>query len=591
MPINKFNSYAVFIGPCLNSGFSSINYSGLFSYGGPKAIQNNFTFYTGARFLPSNFANAGVGSIEQVFLNNEAVLKVESTSPGTNQCGADILRYPASGYIRMYGEIYIPSTNVTATRASVTLGNTVLIASGYNRWNPVFCYFRNENVSNNPFQLALRDGNTANDNQGSPTFGVSDGDLAYFRNLAVIIESGQVPFTGDTHINLLQNLDLVQNVGLEINENITDLKEIGRPQMIDRQNLFYQDGNLSISYLQHSLENELKFGFNVNHPDILFNQGRAKFNNYNYDVLCNLTGNSITGFSSGYLYPLANNKYKNFYISITDLEDNNNKNYSTGHTDPHSESQTLAIGNAYLKSYRVAGSVNTVPLATVSYTFFNLTEQPKDYGYIPSIYPESGNYHTGQYYLLPNIKDKDYAVILPRNVQISLSGLNSFANLTGCLWREFDFSIDFNTKQNERLGWHIPDSCDIQTPNKISIRLEGLVEDHDMYQLRSLKNSPSNLSISYFGCTGNSLAEKIRYDFRGCKIDNIQTNYSVSNLNSITVSLTQELSFPLNGNGFFMSGILWQNPTNISKTVALKNKDYAIDFIAMSGNNIWLYGN
>lgn len=590
MALNKSYSYSVFIGPDISGGWNYVNHSGLFSKGGIKAIQGINSLYPNARLLASSFATAGVGSVYEDVFDSSDVLVVEATGPSvSSQCSVDISNYPVSGFFRLCGQVYIPSSNTSVTRAAISVGNTVVISTGFNQWNDINSYFRNTNTSNNSFVLSLRDGNVSNDSSSAPSIAVSDGDKAYFRNIKLFLDSGVVPFTGDSHISFIQQLDLVQDLSLDLNNNITDLKEIGKFRMNSRDNVYYPDGTVTISYLQSSLQNEFKLGWNCNFSDYIFHNGRARYTGYNYDVMLNLTGTSLSGFASGFLYPFNNNRSKNLFLHVN--TNNSEERYltqETGVANVYDQSYTIGLGNAYLKSYRVVGSYNTLPLASVSYNFFNLTNQPEDYGLLPSIHRESGSYITGQYYWLPKFSDKEFSFVQPQRTNINIDYQSSFVNLSGIVWQEYDFSIDFAVKQNERLGYCIPSSCDIQTPNKISIRLQGLATEEQEFYLTTLKNSDINLSISNFACTGNGLVEKIRYDFRGCKIDNVQSNYSIGRFNSITLSLTQELTQPKNGKGFFISGHLWNNPNRLSKGIALPNKNYPIDFIVMTGNHMIL---
>ena len=374
--LRKHHNYSVFIGPCLPSGYNFLNYSGNYA-NGPIIQWDEAGVFGGSLWSPHNIS---LVSGEQYILtptagNTEKILYKSGVISG--------------GLYLINGEVFIPSANTGLLGVGVfTTSPNQKIADIRTRgsWQQ-FNYYGYLNPAESLAITLFSSGHTDSAANWPQPFTGDNIEYAMVKNLSVLLRSGATINTGNHFINLIQSLDRVTAADFNYSPNRNIFTEFGNIDAIDEKNIFFPEGTFTCQYLQTSLANERKLGFNINFTDYITRTGAAFYSAYN--ILSNFTGKISRPFNDQFIYPLDGG-YRNLYLLVNDgYSDNKNIELSNGFPDAKN-AKTISFGNCFLQNYSVSASLGEVPIASVSFGFYNARSDKYNFGIMPNLEVETG---------------------------------------------------------------------------------------------------------------------------------------------------------------------------------------------------------
>lgn len=336
--------------------------------------------------------------------------------------------------------------------------------------------------------------------------------------------SGKHFSSGNSGTNLVQQLYRVTSYDISWNKDTQDVLVLGDYGALDKVVLNAPTVPLNISYILSNLRNESGMGFNI-------------------------SGNQtcLSDFLNG------NQDDKNYFIKIAPPGQAQN-NY-TG------VSSVLAVGNAFVSSYRASAAVGSFATAQVSLQGLELAGFTNSTGFdTPAITPSNGQPIGTWIVTLPTAQSGlagQISALQPGDIQISLTD-NGLLTNNICI-QSFDLSIDLNRQPSQCLGSKFADNYEIQFPVNCQLQVSANVKDLKSGRLSSAICANQDYSVQVDmrapTCDGSLGAIKARYTLSGAKLKG-QT-YGVDANGVETTQLTFDC--PLNGpqnlsQNVFMSG-------------------------------------
>lgn len=296
-------------------------------------------------------------------------------------------------------------------------------------------------------------------------------------NLALL--AGQTPATGEHGSNLAQIRGL-QSLDYAWNNPKEDVQVYGIAAPIARESVESPDVTLDFSYLIQGVENEANMGLQfVGHPYPILHLILSEPNDY---------------------------EEKNYFVFVApDGQD------AVGLNGASSGIAVLGIGNGFINSYSVEGSVGNFAVATVQVAGTNMktytggVSQP-----IPAINPTTGLELTGFSFTIPTLtrlQELGTNVIKPGGIVLDISQAGGIIhNYTSICAQSFNVSFDLNRTPINCLGSKFATSRSITFPVNFNFEVEMLARDVQTGSLAQYLCQTGTyqayLSLREVNCTG-----------------------------------------------------------------------------------------
>lgn len=418
--------------------------------------------------------------------------------------------------------------------------------------------------------------------------------------------------------NLLKQINRVQNVGISIETNRTEIKQLGTRTILSRPTINAPKITIDFEYLVYGLINEARLGFNVNYAQFQYPYTGEPYysDNFNVNLLSGFMARQFTQPTTEPYWPYPMRDCRNIFLvrarEFQELQILGEHRFDVPDTtqgiDPEATGyEVMALGNCYIDSYETSASVNDLIRAKVTYTCDSADFHLSGSGcYIPAINTQTRQPIRNNHFVIPEIREEGGAhVLLPGDVTVSFvpSGFSDFTGLgigfSDMKIQDYSIGINFNRESLESLGYKCPIDRKVTYPVYASLQFGILMGDCqsgnflDTLNLDSgynitikVKNPPNSPFPVYSEYTisqnprhdGPSYGHSdiaLRYDFRGAKFDNIAYN------SEIGINKKAILNFSLNldpdnlQEGLFISGLL--NVEKLSNYLIDESGYYILD--------------
>ena len=253
----------------------------------------------------------------------------------------------------------------------------------------------------------------------------------------------------NTHTNLVQNHNLlrqinrVQNVSFSLAPTRTEVKQLGKRNLVDYPNVLEPNIQLSFDYLLNGLGNDARIGLNVNHAQWQYphSGGTPKYaNNYTVNLLSGLMGRQLTQPTSDPYFPLAMRDNRNIFLVRCAESDRMMRHGKEILTEPDFTQngvdlgvtgfEVFAFGNCYLDSYKTQAAINSFPMASTSWTCENAVFYTSGSGCnIPAINTQTRQTVNSNKFVIPQLFNEGGPSILnPGDITLDISSFHSFSD-------------------------------------------------------------------------------------------------------------------------------------------------------------------
>jgi hypothetical protein len=333
-----------------------------------------------------------------------------------------------------------------------------------------------------------------------------------YQSLALF--AGQVNAVSGTHsAGNIKQLTRVQSWDSDFSRSFTDINQYGQLASLDRIELEAPTVNMSTSWYPTDGSNERYVGLTV------------------------YKGAGETSILSGILNRATD--VKNYFLLVR--EEGADANLGGGGT-----SGVFALGNGFLTSYSLEGSVGDVPNATADFEGFNFrvytsaNNQP-----IPAVDPETGVPVSGNF-TLPAASENDSVnqpkVLRPGDITVDIQGNNGFVE-SDLKIQSFSLNVDLSRSPIEKLGSRFPYTREIDFPLTATMSVEAIAGDLEAFNLADLLCETGTYTLSVTmrknDCSGNG-APAIIARLKGAKLTSESVSTSIGD--NATVSLEYEVS-------------------------------------------------
>jgi hypothetical protein len=373
----------------------------------------------------------------------------------------------------------------------------------------------------------------------NPATGLHHGDAT----LGTIDTQGWLTQAGvNDDDNFVQPLYRVQRASWNATKNLTDVNQFGELAAIDRVPLEPPTVQLTFDYLLANLINEYRMGLTVQS---------------NSDV--------EVSFISGLLNNTTNPK--NYFLRGAAEGQDAIENVSTNYN-------TIAIGNGFLSSYSVQGSVGSFP--TVSVTIDALNINADQFGgtqsgnIIPAVNQEDGTEFTNRWYALPTgttsadgatlTSDVGLSALRPGDITLTFGTLetaDTFLDPDDLKVQSFNLSFDLNQEDLNKLGSKYAFAKVPTFPVAATLQIEAIAGDYATGSLVNIidENESYNPVISM---TQPGSTEVIaRFTLKNAKLDTQASDLSIGQNKTYSMTFNSQIGGPQEVTaGVFASGLL-----------------------------------
>ena len=398
--------------------------------------------------------------------------------------------------------------------------------------------------------------------------------------------------------NLLHEINRVQNVSFSFTPSRSDIKQLGRRQLVDYPNVDSPNIRLDFEYLLNGLANDARLGFNVNYAQYHYPNtgGTARYSdNFTVNVLSGLMGRQLTQPAGDPFYPLACRDNRNIFLVRTwDTDQQLRKrgkekvteaDFTRIGADPESTGyQVFAFGNCYLESYRTRGAVNDFPSSSVSFSCENVAFYLSGSGAnIPAINTQTRQIVNSNKFVIPVTYNEGGPYILhPGDIVLDITstgdGLSGLGvDFNNIFITNYQIEMNLNRELLNSIGYKCPLDRQINFPVFVDLNFGMTVGDTTSGALIDLLNIDSGYNIvlrlrnpldcpPFINTTGNPRQSgpvfsgngqtAIRYDFRDAKFVGMNYNTSIGTNMSASLSFRTEVNPDEPSKGFYMSGLL-----------------------------------
>lgn len=331
--------------------------------------------------------------------------------------------------------------------------------------------------------------------------------------------------------NLISGLYRIQDISYGLNISRTDVGQFGELAAIDRIILEQPTVNIQFSYLQANLYNEKTMG-------LLITSGAS---------------------------PLT------CFANILD-KTQDEKNYFILRTDegldaikpglPTSNDFVYAVGNGFISSYSVEGSVGNFPRATVGIDALNMEFEGSTSGMnIPAINAVDGTEITTWKYQLPPAMSSPVhlsgiSVLRPGDITISINNNEGGPSLTDWKIQSYNISYDLSRTPLLKLGSKYAFSREINYPANATATVTA---DYGASQTGSLIQIINNnldynvqVKINHPSIANTTVAS---FELKKCKLDSNSVSSSIGSNASVTLGFSASIGASgVSDRGVFISG-------------------------------------
>jgi hypothetical protein len=310
----------------------------------------------------------------------------------------------------------------------------------------------------------------------------------------------------------INQLTRVQSWDSDFSRSFTDINQYGNLAAIDRIELEAPTVNMSTSWYPTDGSNEKYAGLTV------------------------FTGsNPQTSIISGILAKESDEK--NYFLLISKEGDDAVGGVATG---------VIGLGNTFLTSYSLEGSVGEVPTASADFEALNFRIYNGVTGHVPAINPSNGISITDVSFELPAAQTNDsvdqITVIRPGDITVDIAGDNGFLE-SDLKIQSFSLSLDLARSPIEKLGSRFPYTREIDFPLTASMSVEAIAGDLVDFNLADLLCEDSNYTLQVTmkkpSCSGDGAPAMIAL-LKGAKLTSESVSTSIGD--NATVSLEYEVS-------------------------------------------------
>lgn len=397
--------------------------------------------------------------------------------------------------------------------------------------------------------------------------------------------------------NLLHEINRVQNISFSFNPGRTDIKQLGRRQLVDYPNVNPPNIKLDFEYFLNGVVNDARLGLNVNYAQYHYpNTGGTPYyaDNFTVNLLSGLMGRQLTQPTSDPFFPLVCRDNRNIFLVRTwDTDQQLRKRGKEKVTEPDltrigadSEStgyQIFAFGNCYLENYRTRGAVNDFPTSSVSFSCENAAFYLSGSGCnIPAINTQTRQIVNSNKFVIPITYNEGGPYTLHPGDMIlditssgdSLSGLG--VDFNNIFITNYQIDMNLNREPLSSIGYKCPLDRQINFPVFVDLNFGMTVGDTTSGSLIDLLNIDSGYNIilrlrnpecaPFTTETGNprqsgpvfsgSRHTAIRYDFRDARFIGMNYNTAIGTNKSANLSFRTEVNPDEPSKGFYISGLL-----------------------------------
>jgi hypothetical protein len=347
-----------------------------------------------------------------------------------------------------------------------------------------------------------------------------------------IISQSQAIFVGPTpatgvHSGDIYQLHRIQSEDHGFSVKRQEISQYGVLAPIDRAALEAPAVDLSFSYLCTDVINESRMGLTVNLATSVLSGILSNFSDEkNYFILTVPEGNDADGFA-----------------------------YGSG--------SVIGIGNGFLNSYSIEGSVGNFPIASVKIEGLNMKgyasgiNQP-----IPAVNPLNGNEIVGVNFTLPQATSGSVGqatALRPGDITLNLGSAALFVDLSGISVQSFNCSFDLNREPVQALGYKYARSKEVQFPINVNFNVDVLAGDLTTGSISTILCDETKYDASIVmkkpSCDGSGDVA-VQLTLKNIKLESQQYKGSIGPAQAISIQWVGQIGGPQDlANGLYLSGV------------------------------------
>ncbi len=350
------------------------------------------------------------------------------------------------------------------------------------------------------------------------------------QNIALLV--GQVPATG-AHGTNLSSIWALQSVDYDWSQTKEDVSVYGLFAPIERVGIDAPEVTLNFSYNLGNGTQETALGLET-------------------------TNGAISALST--ILDKSEDE-KNYFVFVAPEGQD-----AVGLSGASSNVAVVGIGNGFISSYGIEGSVGSVPVVSVTVQALNMktytggVSQP-----IPAINPTTGLEITGQTFTIPTVTNQYTGanvpnVIKPGDISLTLSNAGGlFHDFTTTCIQSFSINFDLNRQPLQCLGSRFAFAREITPPVNVNFEVEMYARDIVTGSLASFLCSSgvnsARLSFKRPNCSGQG-AEALGIQLKNISLEGQSWSTSVGgDPQTVTTRWVSQVSASGDTfNGLFMSG-------------------------------------
>jgi hypothetical protein len=354
-----------------------------------------------------------------------------------------------------------------------------------------------------------------------------------YQSLALYAGQNSAQSGSHTGVGDIEQLTRVQSWDSDFSRNFTDINQYGQLAAIDRIEVEAPTVNMSTSWYPTDGSNEKYIGLSV----------------------CG-SGEAPTALLSGILKKQTDEK--NYFLLVAN-EGSDAVGYAAAKTG------VFGLGNAFLTSYSLEGSVGDVPTASADFEALNFAvyADASVSNNIPAINPASGTKVQGINFKLPQATQDDNAnqvtVLRPGDISFALtnSQVKGF-EASDIKIQSFTLSTDLGRTPIQKLGSRFPFSREIDFPVTASLSVEAQMGDLADFNLSDLLCETGfydlSLTMRKNDCSGQG-APAIVAQLKGAKLLSESVTTSIGDNASVSLEYEVSIGGPEDlTKGVFISG-------------------------------------
>ena len=376
--------------------------------------------------------------------------------------------------------------------------------------------------------------------------------VIYQSDIVFVGNTGATGTTDGDSRGTISQLQRVQSANYSFDIARTDINQFGQLAAVDRIILEQPTVSLDLNYLVLTGDNETNIGLTIN------------------------SNSAISHILSGDDLPVADRRYiKNYYI-CTAKEGSDAANSGSNLTGANAS--IIGIGNCFLSSYTVNGSVGDFVSADVSVEGLNMTfEATSGQATVnnPLVDPTDGSpivrnismaeLNGSQSYTTGNSLTP--AALRPGNVTVDAgAGVVGFATgATNLKYQNFSIGFDLSRENLEKLGSRFAFSKEIEFPAEATMDFSALVGDVKSTAAGAgsagdaldyiVNTSDASHTVS-INVSGNDTEKGLTYTLLGGKLASQSISSSIGDNKSVDLSYVSQIGGPEDTtNGIKITGL------------------------------------